>query len=140
MARIGLPSLRATHVQLLSQINTADGDSEAADAGVRLADLVASVSLPKQTVGDLIDDLEEMKMVERFPDPDHGVIKRVRLGPKGKVWAAEVRRVAAATEARWTTRLGAKKMKSLRALLEELASTVETAPTHAATNGKSKRG
>ena len=33
-------------------------------------------------------------MVERFPDPDHGVIKRVRLGPKGKVWAAEVKRVA----------------------------------------------
>ncbi len=80
-----------------------------------------AVSLPKQTVGDLIDDLEMMKMVERFPDPDHGVIKRVRLGPKGKVWAAEVRRVAAATEARWATRLGSKKMKSLRALLEELA-------------------
>ena len=141
MARIGLPTLRATHVQLLSQINTADGESDPVDAGVRLADLVASVSLPKQTVGDLIDDLEEMKMVERFPDPDHGVIKRVRLGPKGKVWAAEVRRVAAATEARWTTRLGAKKMKSLRALLEELAATVESAPpSHAAANGKAKRG
>ena len=141
MARIGLPSLRATHVQLLSQINTAEPDGEAADAGVRLADLVATVALPKQTVGDLIDDLEDMKMVERFPDPDHGVIKRVRLGPKGKVWAAEVRRVAAATEARWTTRLGAKKMKSLRALLEELATTVESAPTtNGAANGKAKRG
>jgi DNA-binding MarR family transcriptional regulator len=77
----------------------------------------------------LIDDLESMRMVERFPDPDHGVIKRVRLGPKGKVWAAEVRRVAAATEARWATRLGSKKMKSLRALLEELAATVEAAPS-----------
>ena len=141
MARIGLPSLRATHVQLLSQINTTNGDGEPADSGVRLADLVASVALPKQTVGDLIDDLEEMKMVERFPDPDHGVIKRVRLGPKGKLWAAEVRRVAAATEARWTTRLGAKKMKSLRALLEELAATVETSPpAHASANGKAKRG
>jgi DNA-binding MarR family transcriptional regulator len=130
LARIGFPQLRPAHVQVLSQI---------ADAGVRLADLVANVSLPKQTVGDLIDDLESMKMVERFPDPDHGVIKRVRLGPKGRVWAAEVRRVAQATEARWTTQLGAKKMKSLRSLLEELAATVESAP--AATNGvKAKRG
>src|SRR5215470_8824069 len=105
--------------------------------GVRLADLVSAVSLPKQTVGDLIDDLEKMRMVERFPDPDHGVIKRVRLGPKGRVWAAEVKRVAAATEARWATRLGSKKMKSLRSLLEELAATVEEKPSvRALRNGK----
>jgi DNA-binding MarR family transcriptional regulator len=107
---------------------------------VRLSDLVSVLSLPKQTVGDLLDELEEMRMVERFPDPDHGVIKRVRLGPKGKVWAAEVKRVSAATEAKWATRLGSKKMKSLRALLEELAATVE-APV-ARTNGhrQHKRG
>jgi DNA-binding MarR family transcriptional regulator len=129
LERMGL-NLRPAHVQVLGAV-TAEG--------VRLADLVAAVSLPKQTVGDLIDDLEAMKMVERFPDPDHGVIKRVRLGPKGKVWAAEVRRVAAATEAKWANRLGTKKMKSLRALLEELAATVESEPR---TNGArhQKRG
>ena len=95
------------------------------DEGVRLSDLVSEVSLPKQTVGDLLDELEDMRMVERFPDPDHGVIKRVRLGPKGKVWATEVKRVSAATEAKWALRIGTKKMRSLRALLEELAATVE---------------
>lgn len=131
LSRLGFPSLRPAHVQVLGAI-----DSE----GVRLADLVTAVSLPKQTVGDLIDDLERMRMVERFPDPDHGVIKRVRLGPKGKLWAAEVRRVATETEARWATRLGSKKMRSLRALLEELAATVESRPS--ARNGvrHAKRG
>lgn len=130
LERLGFPSLRPAHVQVLGAVTP---------EGVRLADLVSAVSLPKQTVGDLIDDLESMKMVERFPDPDHGVIKRVRLGPKGKVWAAEVRRVAAATEAKWANRLGTKKMKSLRALLEELAATVEGEPR---TNGArhQKRG
>ena len=128
LERLGFPALRQAHIQLLSAIGP---------EGCRLAELVAAVSLPKQTVGDLIDDLESMRMVERFPDPDHGVIKRVRLGPKGKVWAAEVRRVAAATEARWATRMGSKKMKSLRALLEELAATVEAAPAGSA---KQKRG
>lgn len=117
LERRGFPAFRSAHLQLLSAI---------VPEGMRLADLVAVVGLPKQTVGDLIDDLEDMRMVERFPDPDHGVIKRVRLGPKGRRWAAEVRRGAAATEARWTMRLGPKKMKSLRALLEELAETVET--------------
>ena len=121
LSRLGFPALRPAQIQLLSAIPP---------DGVRLADLVATSSLPKQTVGDLISDLEQAKLVERFPDPDHGVIKRVRLGPKGRVWAAEVRRVAAATEARWATRLGSKKMKSLRALLEELAATVESVPAH----------
>ena len=122
LERLGFPSLRPALVQLLSVIGSGVAG---ADAGVRLSDLVSEVSLPKQTVGDLLDELEDMRMVERFPDPDHGVIKRVRLGPKGKVWAAEVKRVSAATEAKWATRLGSKKMRSLRSLLEELAATVE---------------
>jgi DNA-binding MarR family transcriptional regulator len=122
LERLGFPALRPALVQLLSVIGAGLAGT---DAGVRLSDLVSEVSLPKQTVGDLLDELEDMRMVERFPDPDHGVIKRVRLGPKGKVWAAEVKRVSAATEAKWATRLGSKKMRSLRALLEELAATVE---------------
>jgi DNA-binding MarR family transcriptional regulator len=121
LQRLGFPDMRPAHVQLLNAIS---GGSTSENGGVRLADLIGVLSLPKQTVGDLIDELEELKMVERFPDPDHGVIKRVRLGPKGKVWASEVKRVSAATEAKWATRLGSKKMKSLRALLEELAATV----------------
>jgi DNA-binding MarR family transcriptional regulator len=131
LERLGYPALRPAQIHIMSSIGTPD-------AGVRLSDLVAEVALPKQTVGDLLDELEEMRMVERFPDPDHGVIKRVRLGPKGKTWAQEVRRVSAATEAKWATRLGSKKMKSLRSLLEELAATVERPA--ARTNGvKQKR-
>jgi len=132
LERLGFPALRPAHVQLLTALRP---------GGVRLSDLVTTLSLPKQTVGDLVDDLEEMRMVERFQDPDHGVIKRVRLGPKGKVWAAEVKRVSAATEARWANRLGSKKMKSLRALLEELAATVEERPGPRASSTKNhKRG
>jgi len=125
LERLGFPALRTAQAQLMSAIGTTGAGEQ---TGVRISDLVAEVSLPKQTVGDMLDELEEMRMVERFPDPDHGVIKRVRLGPKGKVWAAEVRRVSAATEAKWATQLGTKKMRSLRALLEELATTVESRP------------
>jgi DNA-binding MarR family transcriptional regulator len=137
LERLGFPALRPGHVQLLTTIGTLSSDGGEA-RGIRLSDLVSGLSLAKQTVGDLLDELEEMRMVERFPDPDHGVIKRVRLGPKGKVWAAEVKRVSAATEARWATRLGSKKMRSLRALLEELASTVES--PHARANGQRANG
>jgi DNA-binding MarR family transcriptional regulator len=119
LEQLGFPALRPAQLQVLGSIG------RQTSAGVRLSDLVAELSLPKQTVGDLLDELEQLRLVERFPDPEHGVIKRVRLGPKGKVWAAEVRRVSAEAEARWATRLGTKKMKSLRALLEELAATVD---------------
>lgn len=99
------------------------------EEGVRLSELVTALALPKQTVGDLLDDLERWRMVERHPDPDHGVQKRVYLGPRGKAWASEVRKVAARTEAQWATRLGRTKMKSLRGLLEELAAAVEAPAT-----------
>jgi len=138
LERLGFPALRPGHVQLLTAIGTLSADQGGESRGIRLSDLVSGLSLAKQTVGDLLDELEGMRMVERFPDPDHGVIKRVRLGPKGKVWAAEVKRVSAATEARWATRLGSKKMRSLRALLEELAATVES--PHARANGQRVNG
>lgn len=132
LERLGFPTLRQAHVQLLTSLTLlAPGE------GVRLSDLVTMLALPKQTVGDLIDELEQLRMVERFQDPEHGVIKRVRLGQKGKVWAAEVKRVSAAAEAKWATQLGGKKMKSLRALLEELAGAVEM-PAEAETNGHRK--
>jgi len=137
LERLGFPALRPVQIQLLSAIGAFNPSVATAALGVRLSDLVGEVGLPKQTVGDLLAELEQMRMVERFPDPDHGVIKRVRLGPKGKVWAAEVKRVSAATEAKWATRLGSKKMRSLRALLEELAATVEDRSTGVRT---AKRG
>jgi len=117
LSQLGFPPLRPAHSVLLGRIES---------GGVRLPELVAALGLPKQTVGDMVDDLESMRIVERVPDPDHGVIKRVRLGPKGKVWAAEVKRITARREVRWTKQLGRSKMRSLRALLEELAATVES--------------
>src|SRR5262245_3827909 len=59
LERLGFPALRPALVQLLSAIGTGPAGSE---AGVRLSDLVSEVSLPKQTVGDLLDELEEMRM------------------------------------------------------------------------------
>lgn len=143
LERLGFPAMRPAQIQILSAIGGvgSDGGTDANDArGVRLSDLVTQLALPKQTVGDLLDELQGMRMVERFPDPDHGVIKRVRLGPKGRAWATEVKKVSAATEARWATRLGSKKMKSLRALLEELAATVESRGESRATGQRAKRG
>jgi DNA-binding MarR family transcriptional regulator len=112
LGRLGFPSLRPAQTQLLTLVE---------QGGKRLTDLVDSMHLPKQTLGDMIDELERLKLVERYPDPDHGVIKRVRLAARGRAWAAEVRKVAESTEARWAAALGKSKLKTLRGLLEELS-------------------
>lgn len=108
----GFPSLRPVQSQILTLIEP---------GGLRLSDLVSIVAVAKQTLGDLVDDLEREKLVERYADPDHGVIKRVRLAARGKQWAAEVRRAADATEKVWGERLGKARAKTLRTLLEQLA-------------------
>jgi DNA-binding MarR family transcriptional regulator len=118
LEKLGFPALRPVQTQLLSHVEP---------AGARLTDLVGAMKLPKQTLGDMIDDLENQRLVERYQDPDHGVIKRVRLGARGKALAGEVRKVSDATEAKWAAVIGKAKMKTLRALLEELAAGIDVA-------------
>jgi DNA-binding MarR family transcriptional regulator len=96
------------------------------------------MKLPKQTLGDMIDDLEAQRLVERYPDPEHGVIKRVRLGPRGKALAGEVRKVSDTAESKWAQVLGKSKMKTLRGLLEELAGGLEPPVTDSG-NGRITR-
>jgi len=111
LEKLGFPALRPVQAQLLALVEP---------GGVRLSELVDAMKLPKQTLGDMLDDLESQRLVERYPDPEHGVIKRVRLGARGKALAGEVRKVSDTAEARWAKMLGTKKMKQLRGILEEL--------------------
>jgi DNA-binding MarR family transcriptional regulator len=128
MDKLGFPALRPVQAQLLALVEP---------GGVRLTDLVGAMKLPKQTLGDMLDDLENQRLVERYPDPEHGVIKRVRLGQRGKALAGEVRKVSDTAEAKWAQVLGKGKMKTLRTLLEELASGLDE--TAAEPNGARKK-
>jgi DNA-binding MarR family transcriptional regulator len=115
LRRMGFPALRPAQTHLLTLVEA---------GGKRLTDLVDAMHLPKQTLGDMVDELERQKLVERYPDPDHGVIKRVRLAARGRAWAQEVHKVAETTEAKWAAALGKSKLKTLRGLLEELGSSL----------------
>ena len=46
-------------------------------------DLAARVGVSKQAVGQLVDDLESMGVVERVPDPEDGRARRVRFTRRG---------------------------------------------------------
>ena len=51
--------------------------------GVRLSDLADRLGITKQSVGQVVDDLEADGFVLRIPDPDDGRAKRIVIGPRG---------------------------------------------------------
>jgi DNA-binding MarR family transcriptional regulator len=89
--------------------------------GARLTDLAERARLTKQSVGEIVTNLEELGYVERVPDPDDKRAKVVRLTARGE----EVQKVARATfaeiEAEWGARIGKQKVAALRAALEDLS-------------------
>ena len=67
-AELGLPGLRQSHLSLMPYIDL---------EGTRAATIAARAGISKQAVGQLVDDLVRMRMVERRPDPDDGRAKRI---------------------------------------------------------------
>lgn len=74
VARSGSPRLRTSHTALLPHLDL---------EGTRLVDLAARVGTSKQAVGQLVDDLQAMGVVERVPDPDDGRARRIRFTRAG---------------------------------------------------------
>src|SRR5688572_32611944 len=72
--------------------------------GVRLTDIAESARITKQSVGEIVTDLEKLGYVERIPDLEDKRAKLVRLTQLGQ----EVQDAAVATfaeiEAEWAER------------------------------------
>src|SRR5262245_46388557 len=68
------PPVRTAHTTLFPHL-----DFE----GIRLTELAARVGTTKQAVGQLVDDLVALGMVERIGDPEDKRAKRVRFSRRG---------------------------------------------------------
>jgi DNA-binding MarR family transcriptional regulator len=91
--------------------------------GMRLTELAQVAGMTKQSIGEIVDDLEARGYVERIPDPADKRAKLIRLTEKGE----QAQRVGfglfATIEQRWAERYGADRIAELRELLEEIAAT-----------------
>lgn len=112
LAGAGYPDVQPTHGNNLFRHLRREGS--------RVTEIAEQAQLTKQYIGNLAEYLEARGYVERVPDPLDGRAKLVRLTNKGR----NVERVAEDTLRRLddelAARLGAEKMNTLRALLEEL--------------------
>lgn len=98
------PRPRAAHTSLFPHIDL---------EGTRLTELARRVGISKQAVGQLVDDLEAMGVVERSPDPVDGRAKRVCFTPRGRQGLFDGLRHLRTVEAELADAIGTKKMRAL---------------------------
>jgi DNA-binding MarR family transcriptional regulator len=112
LARAGFGDLRPAHFTVFQHLPS---------EGVRLTALAEAALLTKQSMGYLVDDLEELGYVERAPDPTDRRAKVLRLTTRGHQVDDTVRGVIRQIESDWAERMGqenfAQLVRQLRALI-----------------------
>ena len=93
----GFPDIRIPHLAVTRHIDV---------AGTRIADVAARAGVTKQSMGEMIDQLEGMKYLTRA--------KIVKFTREGRKLLATIQAAVATTEKELAARIGTKAVKSLR--------------------------
>jgi DNA-binding MarR family transcriptional regulator len=86
--------------------------------GVRLTTLAQTARITKQSMGALVDSLEQGGYVERVEDPDDRRAARIRLTARGRTFARHARAFAREFEKHLADKIGEKRLKELHSTLE----------------------
>ena len=108
----GITDVRPTHGCVFRFVH---GD------GMRLTELASLAGLTKQSVGEIVDDLEGLGYLERYPDPTDKRAKLIRLTDKGLKAQAIGFALFKQLEEDWAEAFGADRVEALRTLVEEIA-------------------
>lgn len=113
----GAPRLRTSHTALLPHLDL---------EGTRLVDLAGRVGTSKQAVGQRVDDLEAMGVVERVADPEDGRARRVRFTRAGFQALLQGLGVLEQLERELAAAIGRSRVEQLREGVEAALRAVET--------------
>jgi DNA-binding MarR family transcriptional regulator len=108
----GYPEIRAAHSAVMPNLDP---------GGSRIVDLAARAGMTKQSMGELVDDLEAKGYVERRPDPADGRARIVVLTDKGRQQARAALRIITDMEREHRQRLGEERYGVLLDALDALA-------------------
>lgn len=111
--------IRAAHTALFPHIDVTRGS--------RLTDLAQALGISKQAVGQLVDELSEMGMLERRPDPDDGRAKRVCYTSLGRQGLFDGLAILREEEQAMEQALGAERFAQLHEALIALEAMLEPA-------------
>src|SRR5829696_2343469 len=113
----GIDDIRPAHLVVFQHIDE--------HTGSRLTGLAEKAQMTKQSMGYLVDYLEERGYLERIPDPEDGRARIVRLTTRGREVMRAARRIVRALEDEWAQLLGRKRMDQLRKTLKDLVTILE---------------
>ena len=116
LAEAGFDDIRPAHTAVFQHIDA---------AGSRLTDLAERAQITKQSMGYLVDYLEQRGYLERRPDPDDRRATLVCLTDRGWAQIETALAIIASLEQEWTRALGKQRMHQLRQLLTELGQLTE---------------
>lgn len=111
------PDQRPAHGNVMEQLDMEDGQ--------RLTDLARGAGMSPQSIGELVDQLEELGYVERRPDPDDRRAKRIYRTAKGRKASETAFRAAYATETELEQLLGEEPLDELRSRLRRIIEHLE---------------
>jgi DNA-binding MarR family transcriptional regulator len=113
----GYTDLRPTHFALLQQLRP---------EGVRVTELASLAQMTKQSMGALVDYVEERGYIERVSDPKDGRAWLIRLTPRGREVEQIARAAIGELETEWAQYLGNERFATLRSALQDLVTFVES--------------
>jgi DNA-binding MarR family transcriptional regulator len=108
----GFSEVRQVHLNALRHID--------ASRGTRIVDLAARAGVTKGAMGQLVEELAQLGLVELTPDPSDGRAKRVSYSTRGRAFMAVTQRSAKRIEADFAQLLGSGEYEELRSRLIEL--------------------
>jgi DNA-binding MarR family transcriptional regulator len=113
LSAAGFEDIRPAHTAVFQHVE-ADGS--------RLTDLAERAQITKQSMGYLVDYLEQRGYVERRPDPTDRRVALICLTDRGWDQIRAALSIISAIEDDWTHRIGERRMQELRESLSELGS------------------
>jgi DNA-binding MarR family transcriptional regulator len=93
--------------------------------GARVSELAVQAQITKQSMGALVEHLEQCGYLERHPDPKDRRAQIVQLTDRGKALVDIARGALQELEAEWEGYIGVDRMTQLRSTLRDLISYIE---------------
>jgi DNA-binding MarR family transcriptional regulator len=109
----GYGALRPAHMSILQHVDHPP-------AGTRITELAERAQMTKQSMGQVVVDMESLGYVELVPDPSDRRAKIVRLTEAGWEMHEAAGEIGKALETDWGSRISSDDFDQLRRLLKQL--------------------